>query len=209
MQAPQVVHAWPQGLPQALADLRGHTGLAIISVPTPLTASRPEARRAIRHALQNTVATLLGQPLTSITLLSSPGQPVRVLAPGTPVHIAISHMPGLSVAAVCTHGPVGVDVMATPTQDLPGWAQLAHDYLGPQTTAALHHQPPTHRPAAFAQAWVSLEARLKCLGLGLTEWTPALGLRLAACGVGPLDLPQGACGAVAWRADTARSIAIN
>ncbi|MFM9901691.1 MAG: 4'-phosphopantetheinyl transferase family protein, partial [Polaromonas sp.] len=183
MQAPQVVHAWPQGLPQALADLRGHTGLAIISVPTPLTASRPEARRAIRHALQNTVAALLGQPLTSITLLSSPGQPVQVRAPGAKLHIAISHMPGLSVAAICTHGPVGVDVMENPTQGLPGWAQVAHDYLGPLTEKALQHTPPTHRPAAFAQAWVSLEARLKCLGLGLTEWTPALEQRLTACGV--------------------------
>lgn len=201
MQTPVAVHAWPAGLPQALADLRGNAGLAVISVATPLTASRPEARQAIRNALQHTVATFLNLPIASVTLLSSPGQPVQVWAPGTNLHIAISHMPGLSVAAICTRGQIGVDVMETPTQDLPDWAQLAHDYHGPQATAALHQQPAAHRPAAFAQAWVSLEARLKCLGLGLTEWSPALGQRLAACGVWPLDLPQGRCGAVAISVD--------
>lgn len=194
MQTPVAVHAWPAGLPQALADLRGHTGLTVISVPTPLTASRPEARQAIRHALQHTVAALLDQPLTSINLLSRPGQPVQVVAPSANLHIAISHMPGLSVAAICTHGPAGVDVMTTP--NLADWAQLAHDYLGPLAMKALQHTPPAQRPAAFAQAWVSLEARLKCLGLGLTEWTPALKQRLDTCGCWPLDLPQGVCGAV-------------
>ena len=197
MQAPVAVHAWPQHLPQALADLCGHIGLAVIRVDTPLTANRPDARLAIRHALQSTVAALLDQPLSSITLLSSPGQPVQLLAPSANLHIAISHMPGLSVAAISTHGPVGVDVMATLTQDLPDWAQIARDYLGPQVTARLHQQPTAHRPPAFAQEWVGLEARLKCLGLGLTEWTPGLEQQLAACDIWPLDLPRGGSGALA------------
>ena len=197
MQTPVAVHAWPQSLPHALADLCGHAGLAVIRVDIPLTANRPDARLAIRHALQSTVAALLDQPLSSITLLSSPGQPVQLLAPGANLHVAISHMPGLSIAAICSHGSVGVDVMATPTQDLPNWAQLAHDYLGPLVKKALQHTPSAQRPAAFAQAWVSLEARLKCLGLGLTEWTPALGQRLGACGCWPVDLREGGCGAVA------------
>jgi 4'-phosphopantetheinyl transferase len=199
MLAALVVHAWPEGLPQALADLHGNTGLTVISVITPPAASRPEARLVIRHALQSTVAAWLNQPLSAIKVLSNPGQRVQVMAPGTALHVAISHMPGLSVAAIGTHGAVGVDVMAVGEQALPpDWAQVAQDYLGPQATLALQSTLPAHRPAAFAQAWVSLEARLKCLGLGLTEWTPALGLRLDACGGWPLELPQGICGAVAW-----------
>ena len=192
-----VVHAWPEGLPQALADLRGNAGLVVIGVATPLSAIRPEARQAIRHALQSTVAAFLNEPVTSVTLLSSPGQPVQLQAPGANLHVAISHLPGLSVAAICTCGAVGVDVMATPAQDLPDWAQIARDYLGPQVTAALQKQLAADRPTAFAQAWVSLEARLKCLGLGLTEWTPALAARLNDCRVVPLILPAGVCGALA------------
>ncbi len=198
MLAALVVHAWPLGLPQAQADLHDNAGLTVISVTTPPAASRPEARLAIRNAIQHTVAAWLSQPLSAVTLLSSPGQPVQIIAPGAPLYVAISHMPGLSVAAICTHGAVGVDVMALDAQALPpDWAQVAHDYLGPLVTATLHQQPNTHRPGAFAQAWVSLEARLKCLGLGLTEWTPALGQRLDACDCWPIDLPQGGCGAVA------------
>lgn len=198
MLAALVVHAWPLGLPQAQADLHDNAGLTVISVTTPPAASRPEARLAIRNAIQHTVAAWLSQPLSAVTLLSSPGQPVQIIAPGAPLYVAISHMPGLSVAAICTHGAVGVDVMALGAQALPpDWAQVAHDYLGPQATLALQSTLPAHRPDAFAQAWVSVEARLKCLGLGLTEWTPALGQRLDACDCWPLNLPQGGCGAVA------------
>ncbi len=198
MLAALVVHAWPQGLPQALADLHDNAGLTVISVTTPPAASRPEARLAIRHALQSTVAAWRGQPLSAITLLSSPGQRVQVMAPGTALNVAISHMPGLSVAAIGTHSAVGVDVMAAGEQALPpDWVQVAHDYLGPLVTATLHQQPNTHRPGAFAQAWVSLEARLKCLGMGLTEWTPALATRLNQCHVVPLNGLPGVCGALA------------
>ena len=196
MRTPVDVHAWPAGLPHALADLRGNAGLAVIGVTTPPTASRPEARQAIRHALHSTVAALLDQPLSALTLLSNPGQPVQVHAPGANLHIAISHMPGLSVAAICTHGPVGVDVMATPTQDLPDWAQVARDYLGPLADMALQRTLLTERPAAFARAWVRLEARLKCAGLGMTEWTPALAVRLDACSTAALALPLGVSGAL-------------
>ncbi|MBC7548525.1 MAG: hypothetical protein H7224_07760, partial [Polaromonas sp.] len=124
LRVPLAVHAWPKRLPQALADLRGAQGLAVIGVATALTASRTQARHAIRHALQNTVAAFLDQPLAFITLLSSPGSPVRVQmqAPGPPVYVAISHMPGMSVAAIHARGAVGVDVMAVSTQSLPDWA---------------------------------------------------------------------------------------
>lgn len=199
MQAPLAVHTWPAGLPQALADLRGNAGLTVISVATPLTASRPEARQAIRHALQSTVAALLEQPLSSIALLSHPGQPVQLQAPGAPLHVAISHMPGLSVAAICTRGAVGVDVMATPAQDLSDWAQIARDYLGPLAEKVLHQQSGAQRPTAFTQAWVRLEARLKCLGLGLTEWTPTLAMRLARVDTAALALAPPSVGAVAWQ----------
>ena len=197
MTPPVAVHAWPAALPQALADLRGHTGLAIISVPTALTANRPEARQAIRHALQSTVATLLSQPLSAITVLSSPGQPVQVRTPGAKLHVAISHMPGLSVAAISTHRAVGVDVMAFEDHAWPDWAQVAQDYMGPEVHAGLNLQPPAQRFAAFCRAWVALESRLKCAGLGLTEWNAVLSQQLQRSPVAALALPPTCVGAVA------------
>ena len=198
-EAPLAVHAWPDGLAQALADLRS-VGMTVLSVPTPLTARRTDARHAIRHAIQHTLAAFLDGPAASVAVLSRPGQAPQVAAPGAgPVHLSISHLPSLSVAAISLRGAVGVDVVAVGTQSLPDWADVARDYLGPLATKVLQQTPPNDRPAAFAHAWTALEACLKCLGLGLTEWTPGLAARLQACTVISLTLPAGSCGALAFQ----------
>ena len=81
--------------------------------------------------------------------------------------------------------------------DMPDWAQVALDYLGPAEAAQLHISSPAHRPAAFAEAWTRHEACLKCFGLELTEWTPALASQLASCQVMGLSLPDHCRGTVA------------
>ena len=193
------VHDWPDSLAQALADLRG-VGMTVLSVPTPLTAHRTDARHAIRHAVQHMLAAFLDCPAASVVLPSRPGQAPQVVAPGAEhVHLSISHLPSLSVAAISLRGPVGVDVMAVDTQSLPDWADVAHDYLGPLAAKVLQHTPPHERSAAFANTWTALEARLKCLGLGLTEWTPGLAARLQGCTVISLTLPAGSCGVLAFQ----------
>ena len=199
-EAPLAVHAWPDGLAQALADLRGSAGMTVLSVPTLLTAHRTDARHAIRHAVQHTLAAFLDGPAASVALLSRPGQAPQVAAPGVKsFHLSISHLPGFSVAAISLRGAVGVDVMAVDTQSLSDWADVARDYLGPLAAKALQQTPPDDRPAAFANAWTALEACLKCLGVGLTEWTPDLAARLQACTVISLTLPAGCCGVLAFQ----------
>ena len=199
-EAPLAVHAWPDGLAQALADLRSGAGMTVLSVPTLLTAHRTDARHAIRHAVQHTLAAFLDGPAASVALLSRPGQAPQVAAPGAgPVHLSISHLPSFSVAAISLRGAVGVDVMAVDTQSLPDWADVARDYLGPLAAKALQQTPPHDRPAAFAHAWTALEACLKCLGLGLTEWTPHLAARLQQCTVTSLILPASCCGVLAFQ----------
>ena len=199
-EAQLTVHAWPDGLAQALADLRSGAGMTILSVPTSLTAHRTDARHAIRHAVQQTLAAFFDCPAASVALLSRPGQAPQVAAPGAGhVHLSISHLPSLSMAAISLRGAVGVDVMAVGTRSLPDWADVARDYLGPLAAEALQQTPPRDRPAAFAHAWTALEARLKCLGLGLTEWTPGLAARLQRCPVTTLVLPAGCCGVLAFQ----------
>jgi len=43
-----------------------------------------------------------------------------------------------------------------------------------------------------------MEAGLKCLGIGLQEWCPALVRQLESCRLIELDLPAGLCGTVAY-----------
>lgn len=194
-----LVHAWPDAAPLALAALRGAQGLTVIHITTPNTEIRHAAREHLRTALRELLAALLQQPAATLPLLSQPGQALRLDLTGTPVWLSVSHAPGLSVAAVHRHGAVGVDVMRIGewADWMPDWDTVARDYLGPQAQARIHQATPDQRACAFAREWTALEARLKCLGMGLTEWTPALEQRLAGCMVTALDVPLGLCGAVA------------
>lgn len=196
------VHGWPQGMAQAVQELRAGPALAVISVPTPATTCRGLARECIRTALRETLALYLEQAPASIVLLSRPGQPMEVAEPFSHLHVSVSHMPGLSVAAIGTGAAMGIDVMHVDqgVPQMPDWERVARDYLGAAATAWLQSTPPAQRPAAFAQAWTCFEARLKCLGLGLTEWTPALEQKLAPCHAMALALPENCRGAIARHA---------
>ena len=193
------VHAWPQGMQAAVDELRDCQAMTVISVATPATGERSLARVLIRTALRETMAMFLDQPAAPIALVSRPGQAIGVDSRLARLHVSVSHMPGMSVAAIGRSGAMGLDVMRV-EQDAAGmsdWARVALDYLGPTVSDTLQRTSPMQRPATFAQAWVHFEARLKCLGLELTEWTPALAQRLATCRVMALALPEDCRGAIA------------
>lgn len=195
--APVAVHGWPQALPLALEGLASAQNLTVIRIDWPQPTSRPAARAGIRMALCETIAAFLGRPVSAITLQSVPGQPLVLDSPRLGMGLSVSHEANISLAALHVHGAIGLDVVRVEQNALPDWEQVAHDYLGPTAHDRLARLAPTHRAAAFAQEWVSFEACLKCLGMALTEWTPALAQALASCYVRPLALPAHLRGAVA------------
>ena len=158
-------------------------------VTTPDSTDRLAARALVRTALCQTLGAFLGQPAASVHLVSRPGQAIAVDSPRCPFGLSLSHAPGLSLAAMGQGVCVGIDVvrMDDGVAADAGWLGVARDYLGPQVTAWLQATTPAECPVAFARAWTRLEAGLKCLGLGLTEWSPALGQQLATCQVRALD----------------------
>ena len=192
------VHAWPGSVHLALRDLRSARALTVISVATLETTLRHAARIQIRAAVCETLAAFLGRTVDTITLMCPLGQPVGLAVPDAHIGLSISHAEGLSVAAIQVGAAVGVDVMRVESgvDAMPDWRMLAHDYLGPQVQARLACLAPGDRSRAIAQEWTQWEARLKRLGLALTEWTPALEHRLAPCGVLALALPNNYCGAL-------------
>ena len=167
--------------------------LLLVAVDTPNTAIRDVARQQVRQ--------ILGKLLGEEELLSSPGQAISVARPGSKTGISVSHEAGLSLVAVNFAGPVGIDLVRP--LDSPDWREqipaLAQDYLGQRVAQHLASFPAAEQMRYFAEAWTQHEARLKCLGLGLEEWHPALAERLSACRVEQLTLPGGYIGAVAYR----------
>jgi len=193
------MQVWPDRIQQALVELRSEQAWTVISVATSDTTIRHAARTQIRVAVSETLAALLDQPVLSIKLISQPGQPILVDMPDKSVRLSVSHAVGLSVAAIHRQRSIGVDVMRVEpgTCAIPDWEVLAQDYLGPQAWGRLDCVATERRARAFAQEWTRWEAGLKCLGLALTEWTPALQQRLASCCVIALTLPDNYCGAIA------------
>ncbi|HXE40807.1 MAG TPA: 4'-phosphopantetheinyl transferase superfamily protein [Azonexus sp.] len=178
-------------------------GLLVIAVRTPDTPHRDAARHLVRQTLGKTLGEMLAVDEHSLSLLSQPGQGIRLAPPWQDIGISVSHEPGLSLAAIHRAGPVGIDLLRL-GPPLPDLDRLARDYLGPFTVAALAALPATQRQPAFAGAWCRLEAGLKCLGTPLGEWTPEIGQQLAGCTYTDIAMPAGWVAAVAITACQAR-----
>lgn len=129
----------------------------------PETASRwVAARWALRHVL----ARYLDEEPAAIELaLGSHGKP-QLAAPDR-LRFNLSHSAGLALVAVCGEHEVGVDCeLVDAGRDC---LALADRAFSPADVEAVRAAPPPERPAVFHRLWVRHEARLKCLGPGLSH----------------------------------------
>lgn len=175
--------------------LYSEQGLVVVVVATPPTAIRTTARELIRTALRKVLAPVLGCPADEVPLAAQAGQGLRVAVPDRQIGVSVSHESGLSVGAVNPHGAVGIDLMRIDPQI--DWEHVAREYLGPQAYQRIANRPDSGRAEAFAHEWVSHEASLKCRGLALDEWSPALDFMLQQCRAERIDLGPGLVGALA------------
>lgn len=135
---------------------------------------RGEARALLRSLL----ADYLGMAPAQLPLHFVPGQTPVVAAQwqGMGLSLSMSYSQDLALVALCPGARIGVDMTAI--APMPDWAQVARLYLGPASVARLAACAAEARDTLFALAWAELEARGKCLGLGLQEWSPARHERL-------------------------------
>lgn len=169
--------------------------LWILQVPAPLTPLRDTARDLVREALQAHLPAVLNS--TQASVISEPGEAPRLAAPHEGIGLSIAHERGLSLVAIHTQGPVGVDLMQV--MDMPDALDVAQAYLGPDAAQALAPLAPEAQAHAFALAWTAHEARLKCLGMPLQEWHEGLNTSLSTCLLQPLALPAPWVAHLAWR----------
>lgn len=175
--------------------------------------ARQHARALARAALRRALADAWGCAPAALAISDQRGQPPGLGWAGTgaapaalaTTSLSISHAPGLSLAAWCLQGCVGVDLQAMPQQS--SRAELLHtagQFLPPDSIETLAKQA-QDAPfiEAFTDRWAAHEAALKCLGQALTEYHPALATRLAGVRPASLRLPGWAApdlvAALAWR----------
>jgi 4'-phosphopantetheinyl transferase len=171
-----------------------------------LAMDREQARLQARAALQACLAPELGCGGDELHLTNQRNQAPRLLRRGQPLaapHCTLSHAPGLALLAWHWQGPVGVDLQpvdaTVPRSELERVARLFFD--GKIAQALMSIGLHASFSEAFAATWTRHEARLKCAGLELVEWSAALQAQLADIDSVPVPLAEGYAGAVAWRAE--------
>jgi 4'-phosphopantetheinyl transferase len=95
------------------------------------------------------------------------GKPLLTFRDGRPqpLHVSVAHGGGLAVAAVCRHGPIGVDVEHVDTRR--NLTAIARRFFAAEESAHLEACSSDERSLLFHQWWTRKEAVLKATGHGL------------------------------------------
>lgn len=153
-------------------------------------AQRPLARLLLREIL----AFYLRLPPGQVPLAFESARAPSVGADwqGMELSISLSYARDVALIALCPDAGIGVDIAEI--VPMPDWRAVARLYLGPEAESRLAWEAPGLRDRAFAQAWAEMEARSKCLGLGLEEWTRERAAQLQAPPMELASLDLGAVG---------------
>jgi 4'-phosphopantetheinyl transferase len=121
---------------------------------------------AARWALRQVLASHLEEDPATIELTAGPhGKPQLATDPDR-LRFNLSHSGELALIAVCDELEVGVDVeRVRPDREVVALAERA---LPPEDVAAVREAAGHEQAAVFHQRWACHEARLKCLGIGLS-----------------------------------------
>ena len=168
-----------------------------------LSHDREQARLQARAALRSCLTKELGCPEDALQISSQRNEAPQLWLCGERLaqpFCSISHAPGLALLVWHGGGPVGVDIQAvnagTARHELQAVAQF---FLAPNMAQALDGLAQDALFfKAFASAWAAQEARLKCAGVGLVEWSVELESSLACVHCTPLAMGHGYAAAVAW-----------
>lgn len=141
------------------------------------SGNRP-VREVARAHLRVILGAYLGMHPDRVPLHLAPGQAPRVDATwqGLILSISLSYAGGLALIGLCPGARIGVDLVEI--APMPDWDRVARLYLGPDAALRLAKQNHADSEKNFMLAWAEMEARSKCLGQGLQEWSPMRQQRL-------------------------------
>lgn len=171
----------PEQLTLACEQLR-QNDVTVIGVDIKLGCTRDHARIQIRQFVTEMIAVALNLTERNIYINSEKGMaPYVMISEGAQqriVHLSISYEDQFVWAVICSINRVGIDVVKI--TEAFEWKDTAILYLGKATTQDISVKPAEQQFEFFLKAWASHEARLKCLGLALQEWSEELEQQLSS-----------------------------
>jgi 4'-phosphopantetheinyl transferase len=177
----------PEQLTLACEQLR-QNDVTVIGVDIKLVCTRDHARSQIREVVTEVIAVALNLTERNLRINSEKGMaPYVMISDGAQqkiVHLSIAYEDQFAWAVISRINRVGLDVVKI--AEAFEWKDTAILYLGNATTQDISIKPLDQQFEFFLKAWASHEARLKCLGLGLQEWSEELEQQLSSirCEVG-------------------------
>jgi 4'-phosphopantetheinyl transferase len=136
---------------------------------------------AERDALREVLSGYLGDAAAGIEIVRGEHGKPRLAHGG--LEFNLSHSGELALIAISQTRPVGVDVeRLKPGRD---FLALAERAFSPGDVAKVREAPTDQRAAVFYKHWVRHEARLKCLGAGLSGSAPAAPVEVQDLDIGP------------------------
>ena len=135
-------------------------------------------RDVARELLRDILAGYLEMHPDRVPLRLEPGQAPAVAASwqGLSLSISLSYAGGAALIGLCPGARIGLDLVEI--VPMPDWNRVARLYLGPDAALRLAKMSRADREKNFVLAWAEMEARSKCLGQGLQEWSPTRQQRL-------------------------------
>lgn len=135
-------------------------------------------REVARALLRDILAGYLEMRPDHVPLHLEPGQAASVAASwqGLSLSISMSYAGGAALIGLCPGARIGLDLVDI--VPMPDWDRVARLYLGPDAALRLAKMNRADSEKNFVLAWAEMEARSKCLGQGLQEWSPTRQQRL-------------------------------
>ncbi len=182
-----LIYRLPNQLELAYEQLR-QNDLTVICVDVAQGSTRDDARVQIRQALIKVIAAARNLSERDVHLHTEKGHaPHAVIGVGVQCcnyYLSITHEDKYAMAAISSAGQIGIDIVKMTS--FFDWKPTANLYLGEAAAREIESSRIDQQFQFFLQAWAIHEARLKCLGLSLQEWSEELEQQLSStrCEVG-------------------------
>lgn len=130
----------------------------------------PRDHAAAHQLLRDILASYLRCQPKSVPLQTEAGKAPK-LERYPDYALSLSYAGNLAAIGISRDNALGIDLMQTAF--IPDWEAVADTFFSPERIAKLSTLPDDRQGAAFAACWSELEARSKCCGIGITEYSSA------------------------------------
>jgi 4'-phosphopantetheinyl transferase len=170
----------PHQIEAACAFYRLHDFVVLLN-QAPENLDRALSRASLRASVKKFLAQVCAVDNDKIHLHAEAGQAPYAQVEQQRIYLSFSHDQSYAVAAIHRYQNIGIDLLATPIDF--DWRDVARLYLSPVDNQSIAIAPEEQQTRQFAAYWAMHEARLKCCGLALQEWSVELGEQLNHCDV--------------------------